>query len=88
MKGGKREGAGRKPKDAELKELELIDSAINQDDWARLYKVIFEKAMKGDMMASRLVLDRRWGKAKEHIEHSGAIDGFSIAPIEWVGEDS
>ena len=32
MKGGKREGAGRKPKDVELKELELIDSAINQAD--------------------------------------------------------
>lgn len=59
--GGAREGAGRKPKDEELKELALIDAAIDPDGWQRLIKVLFEKACAGNVAAAKLILERRFG---------------------------
>lgn len=61
--GGARNGAGRKPKDTELKELAIMDAAIDPEGWERLFIAIFEKACAGNVAAAKLIIERRFGGA-------------------------
>lgn len=74
--GGAREGAGRKPKDVELRELELLDSHCSDEDWAKIITAVKIKAIGGDMAAAKLLFERRFGKVVE-IKSDG-IGGFVL----------
>lgn len=84
--GGARPGAGRKPRDEEQKELELIDSAVNPDEWVRLFKSLYMKAVAdGDTSAAKLIIERRYGKAKETVNLKHTLDEGLKLP-DWMNE--
>jgi len=60
--GGKREGAGRKPKQQEQDLIDKLDSIINKEE---VIKKLGEKALSGDMRAMGLYMGYRYGKPKE-----------------------
>ena len=61
-RGGKREGAGRKPK---VKEQDLIDKLDSIIDKEEVIKTLGQKALNGDMRALGLYMGYRYGKPKE-----------------------
>jgi hypothetical protein len=61
-RGGKREGAGRKPK---VKEQDLIDKLDSIIDKEQVIKTLGQKALNGDMRALGLYMGYRYGKPKE-----------------------
>ena len=61
-RGGKREGAGRKPK---VKEQDLIDKLDSIIDKEEVIKTLGQKALNGDMRALNLYMGYRYGKPKE-----------------------
>ena len=65
-RGGKREGAGRKSKDEELKIIERLDNIIESDDVIRSLKNLIKD---GNFNAIKLYLEYRYGKPKETIEN-------------------
>ena len=65
-RGGKREGAGRKSKDEELKIIERLDNIIESDDAIRSLKNLIKD---GNFNAIKLYLEYRYGKPKETIEN-------------------
>lgn len=71
--GGKREGAGRKPKDAESKLIERLNNIIDPDEAIEILK---NKIHDGDMRALQLYFNYRYGKPKESVEVSS--EGFNI----------
>lgn len=40
---------------------------------------LVKRAKKGDTRAAEIILERAYGKAKQPIEHSGEIKGFTIS---------
>lgn len=60
--GGKREGAGRKPKQQEQDLIDKLDTIINKEE---VIKKLGEKALSGDMRAMGLYMGYRYGKPKE-----------------------
>lgn len=81
-KGGKREGAGRKPgQKAKLAELynaklaELVDKVK-----VPLIETLIGKALTGDIPALKEIHDRLMGKAKDTVEVSGK-DGLPFTLI-------
>lgn len=71
--GGKREGAGRKPKDTESKLIERLNNIIDPDEAIEILK---NKIHDGDMRALQLYFNYRYGKPKESVEVSS--EGFNI----------
>ena len=65
-RGGKREGAGRKSKDEELKIIERLDNIIESDDVIRSLKNLIKDC---NFNAIKLYLEYRYGKPKETIEN-------------------
>ena len=63
--GGKREGAGRKPKADEIKLIERIDNVIDQD---KAMMKLGELVMDGNMQAIKLYFEYRYGKPKESVD--------------------
>lgn len=63
--GGKRIGAGRKPKSTELEIIENLDSIINETDVLVKLKELIDK---GDLRAIQLYLNYRRGKPKDSID--------------------
>lgn len=63
--GGKRIGAGRKPKATELEIIENLDSIINETDVLVKLKELIDK---GDLRAIQLYLNYRRGKPKDSID--------------------
>lgn len=61
-RGGKRKGAGRKPKVQEQDLIDKLDSIIDKE---QVIKTLGEKALNGDMRALGLYLGYRYGKPKE-----------------------
>lgn len=84
--GGARQGAGRKPKDEEQKEIELIDSALEPDKWVKLFKSLYTKAVAdGDTSAAKLIIERRYGKAKETVNLNHTLQEGVKLP-DWMNE--
>ena len=71
--GGKRKGAGRKPKDTESKLIERLNNIIDPDEAIEILK---NKIHDGDMRALQLYFNYRYGKPKESVEVSS--EGFNI----------
>ena len=57
--------AGRKPKDVEGKLIERLDAIIDKDE---AIEILQNRIMSGDMRASQLYFNYRYGKPKESID--------------------
>jgi hypothetical protein len=68
-KGGKREGAGRKPKADELKLIETISKAIPEAEFDAIWKSIAIEAKKGSPAHIKLLFEYYYGKPKETVKH-------------------
>ena len=82
-KGGKREGAGRKPKVNEVKLVESMDAiSVPEEIW----KALLYKCKQGDTGALKLWLSYRYGLPKQQIDVT--TNGESIAPpISWLNKE-
>lgn len=82
-RGGKREGAGRKPRVQEIKLIEQMDAiAVPSEIWeALLFKI-----KQGDTQAIKLWLSYRLGLPKQQIDITS--NGENIAPpISWLNKE-
>lgn len=80
-RGGKREGAGRKPKADEIKIIERMDAIGAPDSvWAALYNKVKEE----DIQAIKTWLGYRYGMPKQQTDITSKGNQINIAPIEWV----
>jgi hypothetical protein len=64
--GGARPGAGRKPREDELKIIERLDNIIDSDDAINSLKYLIND---GNFNAIKLYFEYRFGKPKETIEN-------------------
>jgi len=64
--GGARQGAGRKPKDEELKIIERLDNVIESEDAIKSLKQLIKD---NNFNAIKLYFEYRFGKPKETIEN-------------------
>lgn len=82
-KGGKREGAGRKPKVNEVKLVESMDAiSVPEEIW----RALLYKCKQGDTGALKLWLSYRYGLPKQQIDVT--TNGESIAPpIQWLTKE-
>jgi len=71
--GGKREGAGRKPKEEEKKLIERLDAIIDQEE---VVEILHRKIQEGDQRALTLYFNYRYGKPKESVNLTS--EGFNI----------
>ena len=82
--GGKRDGAGRKPKAEELKLIEKLDNIIEKDEPIRqMLKLIKE----GDFRAIQLYLNYRYGKPKEKGDLTSNEETISVPIVKFVSSD-
>ena len=77
--GGKREGAGRKPKADELKLIERLDEIIDKDEALQT----LAKMAKKDFRALQLYLNYRWGKPKEKMDITTNEESLNIPVIRF-----
>lgn len=83
--GGKRKGAGRKPKADELKAKELIQKALNQlydTDNDEDATIEFIKEFAETPRGQQFVAEHLLGKPKEEIQNTLIME--NIEPIKWV----
>lgn len=79
--GGKRKGAGRKPKATEILIIEKLDNIIDSDDVVRSLRGLIEK---GDFNAIRLYFEYRFGKPKNNVDVTSGdepIQNFNLAKL-------
>ena len=67
MRGGKREGSGRKPKADEIKLIETLDNKIDRSFVFDKLRSLIEK---GNMRAIEVYFGYRFGKPREKVEMS------------------
>ena len=77
-RGGKREGAGRKPRAEEDLLIEKLDAVINQ---AEVIEVLKRKIKEGSDRALTLYMNYRYGKPKETVNASHTFNNFSISDV-------
>ena len=58
----------------------MIDAVVCDADWQKIIQVLYDKAMKGDLKAIEMLLDRRFGKPTQPI--TGDDDGGTIR-VTW-----
>lgn len=78
--GGKREGAGRKPKADEIKLIESMD-AITAPEY--VWKALFSKVKEGDVTAIKTWLSYRFGMPKQTIDtkQSVTLEKFNLKDV-------
>jgi len=82
-KGGKREGAGRKPKVNEVKLVESMDAISVPDE---IWRALLYKCQQGDTGALKLWLSYRYGLPRQQVDIT--TNGESIAPpISWITKE-
>ena len=77
-RGGKREGAGRKPK---IEELELIEKLDNIMDSDVALKKLKQLILDDNFNALKLYLEYRFGKPKETIDNNHSFDGVTLKDL-------
>lgn len=84
--GGRREGAGRKPKVDEIALIEKMDAILAPDEvWKALAKLVKAE----DHNATKTWLSYRYGMPKQLIEHAGSISPtpiFGENPLENIND--
>jgi hypothetical protein len=79
-RGGKREGAGRKPRVQEIRIIEQMDTVCVPEE---IWRALLYKCQQGDTAALKLWLSYRFGLPKQQIDIT--TNGESIAPpIQWL----
>jgi len=73
--GGKREGAGRKPKAQEQQLIERLDNRIDEDEVLQVLKQLIKD---GDLRAVQLYLNYRRGKPKDTVDLNTTGEGIGI----------
>lgn len=56
----------------------LIDGAVSDADWQALIDLLTKLALRGNLKAMEMLLDRRWGKPTQSIE-AGEKTGLRIS---------
>lgn len=79
-RGGKREGAGRKPKADELKVIEQMDAVAAP---RALWEKVWFKVEEGDIQAMKLWAQYRFGMPKQSID-ANLRHSTVKPPIEWL----
>lgn len=77
-KGGKREGAGRKPKADEQKLIERLDNIIDSE---KALNVLARKVLAGEDKALDLYMKYRYGLPKQQIDHTSDGEKMSTPVI-------
>lgn len=67
--------SGRKSKAEEAGVAELIDSAVTAEDWRVIFRKLRDKAKRGDILATRLLAEYRFGKPHQSVELTGRGGG-------------
>jgi len=82
--GGKRPGAGRKPKADEIKVIEQMDAIAVP---AKAWQALWNKCSEGDVQAIKTWLNYRFGMPKQNLDLT--TKGEKITPpIEWIESES
>ena len=68
--GGKREGAGRKPKSDEIKLIERLDNAIDPEEAMTMLSTLVSK---GDIQALKLYMGYRYGQPKQTVDSTVTV---------------
>ena len=76
--GGARAGAGRKPKADEIKLIENLDKAIDQD---YVFKKLHHLFAMGEMSAIRLYFEYRFGKPKQQLDIDATVETEPVTII-------
>lgn len=68
----------------------LLADVFGENELEKLLKAVYAKAMKGDTRAAEIILDRGYGKPKQHIslESEEPIKSFTIKTASDKGTDS
>jgi hypothetical protein len=64
----------------------LIDEVVKPDDWRFIIGELKKRARRGDVKATEMLMDRRFGKAIQAVEHGG--EGGGPIRIEIVYADN
>ncbi len=72
-RGGRRPGAGRKPKDAELRQLDIIDAAWPEEDQKAAVAAVAKRAGRGDVQAFDSLWKKRYGERPAEQHHTGKV---------------
>lgn len=80
--GGKREGAGRKPK---AEEIELIERLSPMDDLA--LQKLKEGVSSGDFKFIQLFMNYRYGRPKEKKDITSNGESLNFGSIDWFKSD-
>ena len=82
-RGGKREGAGRKPRVQEIRIIEQMDTVCVPEE---IWRALLYKCQQGDTAALKLWLSYRFGLPKQQIDITS--NGENIAPpISWLNKE-
>ena len=82
-RGGKREGAGRKPRVQEIRIIEQMDTVCVPEE---IWRALLYKCQQGDTAALKLWLSYRFGLPKQQLDITS--NGESIAPpIQWISKE-
>lgn len=76
--GGKRQGAGRKPKADELKLIELMDATKAPEE---VWKKLAERIEEGDTQAIKLWTAYRYGQPKQSVDHTSGGEKIESQPV-------
>ena len=76
---GESANPGGRPK-ADFNLLAIMDECITADDYRAAFNALKPKFRRGEIKVVELVLDRRFGKAMQKNEHTGA-DGGALEVI-------
>ncbi|MEW6210157.1 MAG: hypothetical protein AB1631_17455 [Acidobacteriota bacterium] len=79
--GGKRPGAGRKPKVEEKKLRDLLDAGWPEKDRLEAIRIFAARASKGDLESFKILLAYAYGKPKEIHEISGPDGGAVLVDV-------
>ena len=78
--GGKREGAGRKPKADEIKLIERMDAIATPEE---IWKLLHDKCKDGDTQALKVWVQYRFGMPKQTIEQNNThtLNDFDLSKL-------
>lgn len=70
---------------SELSITALIDDAVSVNDWRTIFNHLKTKALRGNVKAIEMLMDRRFGKAIQQTQLTGADGGpVQITRVEMV----
>jgi len=78
---GSKGGPGRKKLEVSESVTALIDSVVSVDDWGKIIVKLRDLAMRGNLAAINALMDRRWGKPQQRLEHTGEDGGDIVLKI-------